>query len=228
MHLLYIIMKIFLLGTCRIHRPFFSNLSITQNYNILNIWESQCFVGPIYNIKEVRQFLEILINDKKIPDKILYRVFTDYKDNFDEIKLKFHEADTIIIEISTNNNLTTVVDEKKYILNLYNADTSNLDNYSWNFITNEELEYEIIEIKKILENLNKKILFVSQFNNNNDNIYKQEIIDTCEKVLDKNIFFNPTYIVNSNLPDILVDDHHYSNKGEILIMEEFHKKLKFF
>lgn len=72
-------MKIFLIGTCRIHRPFLSNSSLPQNYNILNIWSSPYFVGPIYNIKEVRQYIEILMNNINIPNKILYRVFTDYK-----------------------------------------------------------------------------------------------------------------------------------------------------
>jgi len=218
-------MKIFLLGTCRIHRPFFANLPIMQNYYVTNLWESPFWVGPIYNIKEVRQFIEILMNNIKIPNKILYRVFTDYKENFDEIKEKFKESDTIIIEISTNNNLTTIVDEKKYILNLYNADTTNLDNHSYNFITNEELEHEMMEIIKILQNLNKKILFVSNFNNNN-NTYRQEIINSCEKILNKNMFFNPSNIVNNNLPDVLIDNDHYSRKGEILIMAELHQKLE--
>jgi hypothetical protein len=165
------------------------------------------------------------MNNIKIPNKILYRVFTDYKENFDEIKEKFKESDTIIIEISTNNNLTTIVDEKKYILNLYNADTTNLDNHSYNFITNEELEHEMMEIIKILQNLNKKILFVSNFNNNN-NTYRQEIINSCEKILNKNMFFNPSNIVNNNLPDVLIDNDHYSRKGEILIMAELHQKLE--
>ncbi len=62
------IMNIFLIGTCRIHRPFGCdnedkkpvNSEYKQTYNTLNLWGSYNFLGPKYNIKEIYQFLNLL------------------------------------------------------------------------------------------------------------------------------------------------------------------------
>ena len=65
--------NVFLIGTCRIHRPFGCN-SVTRNpfhfnniYNALNLLGKYSFLGYFHNIKEIKQLVDLLINNYDNP-----------------------------------------------------------------------------------------------------------------------------------------------------------------
>ena len=49
--------NVFLIGTCRIHRPFDCNI---VSYNAVNLLGKYTFLGYMYNIKEIKQFVDLL------------------------------------------------------------------------------------------------------------------------------------------------------------------------
>lgn len=205
--------KIFLIGSCRIHRPF--DCDNVNNYNALNLLGKYTFLGYMYNIKEIKEFVDLLAveNDMEKDAKLFSTIinpkfFTDpmnLKKQFKETRDAFQSADLVVMEISTSSNKTLTVHD--------------------GFVNEDEYTEIFKYLIYTLQSLNKKVLFVSHFNHNN-NTKRQFIIDMCEKYLDKDIFFNPTQTILNNLPNSIVDNAHYSKSGESVIMNQIDFKIK--
>lgn len=230
-------MNIFLIGTCRIHRPFgcdyYKKKPINyDNYNVLNSWGTYNFLGPKFNIKEIYQFLNILTSNNspllKLDNIILKQIFKDcvLDDDINRViedtHNKFKMADVIVIEISSIKNLSTIIFDTEIILNTYKQDLSVLTNHQYSIIS----EYEFIKylncVIEIMNTYKKKVLFVSHFNHNK--IEKREFISNILKNnLPNNMFFDPSELVINNLPNSIIDDSHYSKDMELLIMDELNR-----
>jgi hypothetical protein len=215
-------MKLFLLGSCRIHRPFNCEKKHTEGkynlYNCLNTkWHEQFFLGSIYCSHYIIQTLRCLIN-KDINNKEIIQT-KDPQVNIDNtqfLKLceTLYEADIFIIEIATikyitNNNIYISNEHKhKYKSNKHKI------------LTEEELNNNIQIIEKLIEGIGKKVLFISHFNINN--VYNRKIIIDCLKKNAK-YFFDPSEFIDNmnNLDDI----NHYTLDTEKIIMDEIHNYL---
>jgi hypothetical protein len=227
--------NVFLIGTCRIHRPFGCN-SVTRNpfhfnniYNALNLLGKYSFLGYFHNIKEIKQLVDLLINNyssamtNEIINMVINPKFLDPMDltrQIENTREMFRLADIVVMEISTSKNNPTTVNETT--IHFYEP---GLPKDAFEVISEQEYEEIFKYLIETLTSLNKKILFVSHFNHNHFPL-RQFIIDMCEKHLDKNLFFNPTETVIHSLPDSIEDTSHYSNEGELLIMNELHLKIQ--
>ena len=224
----------FLIGTCRIHRPFGCD-SVKKNpvnfssYDALNLLGKYSFLGYFYNIKEIKQLVDLLVNNyssdvtSNIINTVINPKFLDPMDlnrQIETTREMFRFADVVVMEISTSKNNRTIVDN--HAIHFYEP---GLPEDALEIISDQEYG-EIFEyLIRTLTALNKKVLFVSHFNHNNTKS-RQFIIDMCEKYLDKILFFNPTERVINNLPNSLVDYAHYSKTCEFIIMNDFHLKIK--
>jgi hypothetical protein len=233
-------MNIFILGTCRIQRPFGCDYGYNKpinynNYNVLNSWGSPDFLGPQYNIKEIYQFLHILINNNSpllnLDNIIIKQIFKYFNTNnnindvIENVYKKFKLSDIIIIEISSIKNLSTIINNTNVILNLFEPDLSVLKNYDYDIINEIEFIEYLNKIIEIINTYKKKVLFVSHFNHNNIK-NRENIINILKNNLPKNMFFDPSELVINNLPNSIIDDSHYSKDMELLIMDEFDLYIK--
>lgn len=223
----------FLIGTCRIHRPFGCD-SVKKNpvnfstYDALNLLGKYSFLGYFYNIKEIKQMVDLLVNNysadvtSDIIDTVINPKFLDPMDlnrQIETTREMFRFADIVVMEISTSKNKQIIVDN--HVTHFYEP---GLPENELEIISEQEYE-EIFEyLIRTLTALNKKMLFVSHFNHHNIKS-RQFIIHMCEKYLDKKLFFNPTEIVINNLPNSLIDCTHYSKTCEFIIMNEIHLKI---
>jgi hypothetical protein len=226
------IKKIFLIGTCRIHRPFGCDYPSKKpekydNYNVLNLWGSYNFLGPKYDIKEIKQFIDLLTNNNPIElcDLPLKNIFNscfldnDFNKQIEDTRIKFNLSDIVIVEVSSIKNLSTIINNKEIFLNLNERNLSKLKNYQWSVINEVEFIEYIKNIIDILNKYNKKVLFVTHFNHNN--IKERETISNILKNnLPKINLFDPSKLVIDNLPNSIVDNYHYSKEFELLIMDE--------
>jgi hypothetical protein len=232
--------NIFIIGTCRVHKPFGYENSPKKPtnydcYNVLNMWGSYNFLGPKFNVKEIYQFLNILTDNNspllKLIDKNIKDIFKDcyiddnnFQKQIEDTYNKFKIADIVIIEISSIKDLQTIINNTEISINLFKHDLANLENYQYNIIG----EYEFIKylnyIREIMNKYNKKVLFVSHFNY--ANIKNREFIyNVLKNNLPENILFNPSKIIINNLPHSIVDPDHYSKDMEVLIMDELHNYI---
>jgi len=226
--------NLFLIGTCRIHRPFGcdhvkKNPVNFSTYDALNLLGKYSFLGYFYNIKEIKQLVDVLVNNyssdvtSDIIDTVINPKFLDPIDlnrQVETTREMFRLADVVVMEISTSKNNQTVVNN--HTVHFYEP---GLPENELEIISDQEYG-EIFEyLIRTLTAKNKKVLFVSHFNHNDTNS-RQFIIDMCEKYLDKELFFNPTEAVINNLPNSLVDSAHYSKRGEFIIMNEIHLKVR--
>jgi len=97
--------NVFLIGTCRIHRPF--EYADNDHYNTLNLLGKYTFLGYMYNIKEIKQFVDLLTleNDVELLSTIINPKFLDpidIKKQFKETRHAFQLADLVVMEISTS------------------------------------------------------------------------------------------------------------------------------
>ena len=229
--------NILLVGTCRIQRPFGcdnpNKVPINYpEYNVLNYWNTLGFLGTVYSITEIKQYFEMILNNNYF-DEITYDVinhiytfcglsYSHYKKKFDSISNSFFKADIIIIEISSLYNISTIINNKEWILHDYTENV--LDNISKKEITEEEFIKDLNFILNILKKYNKKYLFTTHFNH--CNIKNREIIiNILKNNIPENLIFDPTKLVLDNISYSLEDDCHYSKKFELIIMDEIHKKL---
>ena len=227
--------NLFLIGTCRIHRPFGCDhvnknpVHFSTTYDALNLLGKYSFLGYFYNIKEIKQLIEVLVNNyssevtSDIIDTVINPKFLDPIDLNRQIETTreiFRLADVVVMEISTSKNNQTIVNN--HAVHFYEP---GLPEEELEIISDQE-HGEIFEyLIRTLTALNKKVLFVSHFNHRHIPS-RQFIIDMCEKYLDKELFFNPTETVLNHLPNSLVDSAHYSKRGEFIIMNEIHLKIQ--
>lgn len=238
--------SVYLLGTCRIQRPFGCEKNHKKplkpyEYNLLNGWGSYGFLGPLHDLKEIHQFLTILLDENSLlRSKLLSNetrnLFTRYilkncnlkMEEFDK-QLQFSQkqflvADFIVIEVSTLRYLQAMVDGIDIILSAYNANLANLNNYTNEKITDNEFIQYLGLIMEILKKHNKKVLFVTHFNTGK--IAQREHISTILKQnLPDNMVFDPSSLVINHLPHSIVDDYHYALDFEHIVMDEIHKYL---
>ena len=226
----------FLIGTCRIHRPFGcdsvkNNPVNFNNYNALNLLGKYSFLGYFYNIKEIKQLVDLLVNNyssevtSDIIDTVINPKFLDPIDlnrQIETTREMFRLADVIVMEISTSKNNQTIVNN--HAVHFYEP---GLPEDVLEIISDQEYGEIFKYLIRILTALNKKVLFVSHFNHNHIQS-RQFIIDMCEKYLDKELFFNPTETIINHLPNSLVDAAHYSKRCEYVIMNEIHLKVRGF
>jgi len=226
--------NLFLIGTCRIHRPFGCNNVkkhplYLETYNALNLLGKYSFLGYFHNIKEIKQLVDLLINNyssdmtNDIINLVINPKFLDpinLTRQIETTREMFRLADMIVMEVSTSKNNPTTINDNT--IHFYEP---GLPEDALEMISEEEYEEIFQYLVKTLTSLNKKVLFVSHFNHNNLTP-RQFIIDMCEKHLDDKLFFNPTEIVINNLPHSIADTSHYSNEGEVLIVNEIHLKIQ--
>lgn len=226
----------FLIGTCRIHRPFGCDNAQKKplyfnNYDALNLLGKYSFLGYFYNLKEIRQLIDILLNNyspditNDIIDTVINPKFLDPIDlnrQIETTREMFRFANVVVMEISTSKNNQTIV--HNHAVHFYEP---GLPEGELEIISDQEYGEIFDYLIKTLTALNKKVLFVSHFNHHNIPS-RQFIIDMCEKYLDKEFFFNPTKTVLHDLPNSLADMAHYSKRGEWMIMNEIHLKIQHF
>lgn len=221
-------MNIFLLGSCRIHRPF--NCDRTHengyftNYNCLTTkWFEPNFIGSVYCSNYILMLVNILLSrnvaDK---DKFCYpHILTD--DHFYQICDSFTKAQTVIIEIAT------LKFRKSKGIYISNEELDRYPNYESGNIDEAQLAKNVIELQTLIQKAGKQVLFVSPFQINprvfdRKLIGRKQIIDCLSK--HATYFFNPTPIVQSNISTTIVDSSHYSHSCEVLIMNELHRHLQ--
>jgi hypothetical protein len=231
--------EIFLLGTCRVHRPFGSDEECVNNkkYNVSNLWHSSAFLGPKYGTKEIIQFLDFALNDNHVPEELVQLIFADcivstnIKEQLNKVKFSFALSEVVVVEISTIKQIVTNIDNKEYHLNCYAYRAHNnhiQDNTNLNCLestqSEDELCADILQLQQLFNTkYYKKVLFVTHFNHND--IKNRELIIKCVKKCAK-FWFDPSQIVIDNLPHSVVDNgEHMSRDTEILVMEALHEIL---
>lgn len=238
--------NVYLLGTCRIHRPFGCEKKHQKplkpyEYNLLNGWGSYGFLGPLHDLKEIHQFLTILLDENSLlRNKLLNNetrnILTQYilrncnldKEHFEK-QLKFTQkqfflADIIVIEVSTLRYLRANVEGTDLILSAYNANLTNLRNHKDEKITDNDFIVYLSDIMEILKKYNKKVLFVTHFNTGKI-AQREHISNMLKQNLPQNMVFDPSSLVISHLPHSIVDDYHYALEFEHIVMDEIHKYL---
>lgn len=209
--------KLFLIGSCRIHRPFNCDNKHTDGkyklYDCLDTnWNQKNYIGTLYCSNYIIQTLKCLINRSnkeyiqvKHPQKPL-------DDNqFFDLCQTLYDADIIIVEIATI----------KYIIkdNIYYSNEHTIQK-NYKILTEEELCNNIKTIENLITNIGKKVLFISHFNVGNiDN--RKLIIDCLNKTA--TYFFDPTNIIKNNT--YLIDINHYTTNTEKIIMDKIDEIL---
>ncbi len=213
--------KIFLIGSCRIHRPF--NCDNKHEYGEFNLydclntkWYEKYFLGSLYCSNYINQTLNYLIN-RDLKNKNNIEVM-DPQIKLDEnhfLKLceNLYESDIIIIEIATLKYLKNI--SGFYISQEHNPKITPIFT-----ITEEELINNIKIIENLIEGIGKKVLFISHFNLNNIN--NRNTIINCLKKTAKYFFDPTTVIINSKQ---LSDINHYNFETEKIIMKKIHEYL---
>jgi hypothetical protein len=227
-------MSITLFGTCRI-----DNINLNNNLNNL--------LNYTHCTKEVIQFINFLKGKLIIPPPYNILCFRSALCNniginfIDFYNKLFNETRTFIIEICSRkkyihngfymhhlpfDKILQKVDnnEIRYFIN--NTPKYILNNYTIEIQSDEEIENDILAIKKLL--YPKKIIIVSHYNSKLNGEYlnsRNNLINLLEKIcLKYNIsFINPTEIFsNYSQEDIMRNDlGHYTDLGR----EEFIKYL---
>jgi len=227
------VQNIFLMGSCRIHRLFNCDKIYNNNeldkYNLLDtLWFGDNFLGSIYCSKYILMVLQILLNnDINNKDKIcIIPPQLELDDNrFITICNRLKQSDIVIIEIASLKYYKLLNSEyyinREYITNRFCGDNTN-NTYTMHTLTQDELANVISDIKMLLNKHNKEVLFVSHFNHANI-INRDIIIKTLSK--NCNYYFNPTDIILTDPEKYLLDDNHYSDLGEQIIMKELDKYL---
>ncbi len=229
--------NIFLVGTCRIHRPFGCDLPCPSDcYTVMNLWHSENFLGPQYGTKEIIQLLDLILSTKNVPNDMKPLLFTDCSvcENMvmqlSMVKLSFAMSKVVVVEVSTIKQILKKSSEnqQEYWLNLYafrgHQSRLSTDNYTESIQTKEELCRDIAYIQNLLsKTYNKRVLFVTHFNHNN--IPNRQLIIDCVKRTATH-YYDPTAVVVANLPGSIIDNgEHMSREAELLVMEEMHKIL---
>jgi len=219
--------NVFLIGSCRIHRPFNCDYFKKNHkdgkyklYNCLNtLWFQKYFLGSLYESNYIIQILKWLtereikskenINVKPPQHKIDEKQFLELCD-------ALMEADIIIIEIATI----------KYFIKDYIYLSNEHINYlgitptESGKLNKDELINNITQIEKLVHDIGKKVLFISHFNY--EQIPNRTLIIESLRTTAKH-FFDPTCVITSNSK--LQDKNHYTVDTEAEIMEEIHNKL---
>jgi len=214
-------MKIFIFGSCRIHRPF---INVCNSYNCLEtLWYQSNFIGSVYCSNYILMMIKILISRNILEkDKLCYPYnITD--EHFYKLCDIFTLADTIIIEIAT------IKYRKLKDRYLSNEEIHRYSNFEAGNIDEEELSKNIIEIQNIIQKSGKQVLFVSHFHLSLKTferklIGRKQIIDCLSK--HATYFFDPSSIIQTDISNNIVDYNHYSSSCEVLIMKELDKNLQ--
>jgi len=214
-------MSITLFGSCRLNK--------IKNHNNLNN-----LINYTHSTKEVIQFIKFLKGELKIPqpyNKLCFRTgimedkFIDYDNSY---KNMFLNTNFFIIEISSNkkyihNNFYLhhlSVDIRYNFSNLLNKTPKDiLENYIIEKQKDEEIEYDILEIQRMLNP--KKIIIVSHYNSKKNNEYlnaRNDLINLLSTICNKyNIpFINPTNVLSkfSQEEIMTIDLGHYTELGK--------------
>jgi len=216
--------NIFLIGSCRIHRPFNCDKKHKKGkynlYNCLNTnWGEKYFLGRLYESNYIIQILKCLI-ERKIENKeninVLYPQKQIDEKQFLELCDTLMKADIIIIEIAT---IKYIIKDNIYLSNEH-YNQLGITPTKKGELNKEELINNITQIEKLVHDIGKKTLFISHFNN--QNIPNRTLIIESLKTTAKH-YFDPTCVITSNSQ--LSDPNHYKLNTEAEIMEEIHNKL---
>jgi hypothetical protein len=212
--------KIFLIGSCRIHRPFNCDDKHADGkyklYNCLNTnWNQPNYLGSLYCSNYIIQTLRCLIN-KDVKNKTNIEIKWPQVELDDSQFLKLCEtlylADIIIIEIAT---IKCIINDGRYVSHDHNNKLRQNDT-----LTEELLINNIKIIEKLIADIGKKVLFVSHFNFNN--ISNRTLIINCLKQTAKH-FFDPSSLIDN--VNKLKDINHYTFDTEKIIMDNIHDYL---
>ena len=216
--------NIFLIGSCRIHRPFNCDKKhIEGKYNLYNclntIWYEKYFLGSLYESNYIIQILKCLI-ERKIENKENINVMGPQKQidekQFLELCDTLMKADIIIIEIAT---IKYIIKDNIYLSNEH-YNQLGITPTKKGKLNKDELINNITQIEKLVHDIGKKVLFISHFNN--QNIPNRTLIFESLKTTAEH-YFDPTCVITSNSK--LEDINHYELNTEAEIMEEIHNKL---
>lgn len=211
-------MSITLFGTCRLNK-------ISNHNNLNNL------INYPHSTKEIIQFIRFLKNELIIPspyNKVCFRSgiyndkFIDYNEYYNKL---FLDTELFIIEICSrkkyiHNNfyLHHLCVDKRFLE--YNRNTPNeiLDNYKIEQQSDEEIESDILEIKKILHP--KKIIIISHYDSKKNNEYissRHNLINLLSAICEKYniVFINPSNVLSNYSQDQVMSSNlgHYSDFG---------------
>jgi hypothetical protein len=214
-------MSITLFGSCRLNN--------IKNHNNLNN-----LVTFTHSTKEVIQYIKFLKGELIIPipyNKLCFRTamlentFIDFDDSYKNI---FLDTNICIIEICSNKKYIhndfylhhLAVDSRFIYFNIMKDTPQDiLNNYIIEKQNDEEIENDILEIKKLL--YPKRFIIVSHYNSKKNDEFlnsRNNLINLLDKICNKhNIpFINPTIVLSKfSQEEVMYDDlGHYTEFGK--------------
>lgn len=209
-------MKVFLMTSCRVHRPFDCSKVYPggkhELYDTLHTNYAQSnFVGSLYDTRYTIDLLKAL-HTRQYSQNIRGSAH-EFASTCDASE----ECDVFIIELASL---------KYYTLNgvYISHSASHLhENVERHDLTIQELRADIEKIEAIVKQMNKAVLFVSHFNVYNVPA-RTKIIDALTAYA--TYMFDPTPVVASDIGACIKDQNHYTSSADILVMEALHLKLQ--
>lgn len=214
--------KIYILASCRVHRPFNCDNNHKSGYfteydTLGTLWSNKHFFGSIFCSSYIKQVLQSLIT--RTNREHIVSIFP-CESEFNSLCNAFDESEIIIIEIAT---MKTLIHKNKKIYLSHQHLHKISDPYDTQLLTEDELSKNIMDIQKMIHNINKKVLFVSHFQGVIPVKNRRSIIMCLEKHATH--FFNPSLSITKNEDKYIADKAHYTKDGECHIMNELHKKI---
>jgi len=214
--------KIYILASCRIHRPFNCDNNHKTGYfaeydTLGTLWSNQHFFGSIFCSSYIKQVIQSLI--MRTNKEHIVSIFP-CESEFKSLCDAFYESEIIIVEIAT---MKTIIQENKNLYLSHQHVDKISDPYDTQLLTEEELANNIMDIQTMIHTINKKVLFVSHFQGVIPVQNRRSIIRCLEKHATH--FFNPSLSIAENEDKYIADKAHYTKEGECHIMDELHKKI---
>lgn len=221
-------MKVFLIGSCRIHQTLAPLLEkIDYDDGGITMF-SYKFIYP-HSTREIVQYLMLLRGQITVPDTTLKYIAHSSNlmtpNKIKEAYLRLVESDTVIIEISSSKMQIDHQKGQKFFYNIVEVErykSSKL--YPPKVMANEAIRNDINMISELLRD--KKILFVTHIKNNS--VSRTELIDLIYNSSQKlgHYCFRPNEHIKHDRLRCLTDDNHYSPMGMNLIKQATINKLK--
>jgi hypothetical protein len=211
-------MSITLFGTCRLDK--------IHNHNNLNN-----LINYTHSTKEIIQFIQFLNGELTIPapyNQFCFRTgicenkCIDYSDTYNKL---FVDTDIFIIEICSNKKyihndfyLHHLCVDKRFTSYNVNTPSEILDNFTIEKQSDEEIENDILEIKRLL--YPKKMIIVSHYNSKQNDEYintRNNLINLLDNICKKYEipFMNPTIALSDYSQEQVMksDLGHYTDFG---------------
>lgn len=213
-------MKVFLIGSCRIHRPFDCSKVYPggkhELYNTLNTnWAQSNFVGSLYDTRYTLDVLHAI--DTRRHSTHIRGNEPEFVSTCDAAE----ECDVFIIEIASMKYFT--LDGVYVAKTNLSKDVLEGGDVEHHCLSVPELVADIRKIEALVQKMGKQVLFVSHFNT-----YNVPARGTIIAALTKHAthWFDPTPVVASDIAACIFDWDHYKPAADVLVMNALHEKLQ--